>query len=285
MAKRPVVQTITNSYTNANLINDNFNNVASAFDNVLTRDGSTPNQMLSDIDLNDNDLLNVGKLDAQDLSINGAPVEGLNGLVATVTAQAVIATTKAGEAATSASASAGSATQAAGYAASINPSLLMAKADNLAGLANVTTSLTSGLGFSSYMAGLRSTVSLAALQGVLGLGLLAYVNTSVAGITTTSVSDGSPSAASTYTPDPLAATASNMRHITNNAAFTLAAPTRTGDYTLLVQITNGATAGAVTFSGFARVVGDALTLTNAHKFIVNITKQNGVLLAVVQAAQ
>jgi hypothetical protein len=105
------------------------------------------------------------------------------------------------------------------------------------------------------------------------------------GYTTASVNDGTPAASSTYSPDPLATTAGNMRHITNNAAFTFAAPTRAGDYTLSVQITNGATAGAVTFTGFSKVYGDALTLTNADRFIVQISKHNGAVVAVVQAVQ
>lgn len=71
MAKTPIIQTVTNSYTNANKINENFNNVASAFSNTLSRDGSTPNQMNADIDLNSNDLLNVGQLNAADILLNG----------------------------------------------------------------------------------------------------------------------------------------------------------------------------------------------------------------------
>ncbi|MBL4929324.1 hypothetical protein [Fuscibacter oryzae] len=106
-----------------------------------------------------------------------------------------------------------------------------------------------------------------------------------AGVTSASVNDGTPAAAATYRPDPLAATTGNMRHITNNAAFTLAAPNRAGDYTMTVLVTNGATAGAITMSGFTKVYGDAFTTTNAQAFMVSIIKQNGLVLAVVQACQ
>lgn len=102
-----------------------------------------------------------------------------------------------------------------------------------------------------------------------------------AGVTTSAVDDGTKSTG-TYTPSP---TNGNMRTIINNGAFTLAAPTAAGDYTLVVQITNGATAGAVTLAGFTRTSGDALTTTNTSKFFVFITKCNGLTLAVVQALQ
>lgn len=106
------------------------------------------------------------------------------------------------------------------------------------------------------------------------------------GYTSASVNDGTPTAASTYTPDPLAATAGNMRHLTNNAAFTFAPPSRAGDYTMAVMITNGATAGAITMSGsFTKLFGDAFTTTNGHKFLVHIVKQNGSTVATVQALQ
>lgn len=104
-------------------------------------------------------------------------------------------------------------------------------------------------------------------------------------VTTASVSDGTPTAASTYRPDPNAATKGNMRHITNGAAFTLAAPNAAGDYTMTVLITNNATAGAITMSGFTKVFGDAFTTTNGHVFLVSIVKQGAVVTAVVQACQ
>ncbi len=65
----------------------------------------------------------------------------------------------------------------------------------------------------------------------------------------------------------------------------MAAPTAADDYTLVIQITNNATAGAVTFTGFTRTSGDVLTLTNTSKFFIFITKCNGLTIAVVQALQ
>lgn len=102
-----------------------------------------------------------------------------------------------------------------------------------------------------------------------------------AGVTTSAVDDGTKTTG-TYTPSPLGG---NMRTIINNGAFTLASPTTSGDYTMVIQITNGASAGAITFSGFTKVSGSVMTTTNTHKFFVYITKCNGLSLASVQALQ
>lgn len=72
-----------------------------------------------------------------------------------------------------AAASAANAAASAAAAATFNPGLYLTKSGNFAGLANVMTALTSGLGFSSYMAGLRGTADLSALWAALGLGSIA----------------------------------------------------------------------------------------------------------------
>lgn len=101
------------------------------------------------------------------------------------------------------------------------------------------------------------------------------------GYTTTSVDDGTKSSG-TYTPSP---SGGNMRRIVNGGAFTLAAPTASGDYTMVIQMTNSATAGAVTVSGFSKVTGDAISTTSGHDFFVFITKCNGFTSASIQALQ
>lgn len=66
MAKKPTVTSILTTYDlNQQAVNTNFTNIVEAFDNTLSRDGSSPNQMLADIDLNSNDLLNVNTLGVQ----------------------------------------------------------------------------------------------------------------------------------------------------------------------------------------------------------------------------
>lgn len=92
-----------------------------------------------------------------------------------------------------------------------------------------------------------------------------------AGYTATADNDGTISSG-TYTPAP---SQGNLKRIVNGGAFTLAAPTAAGDYTLIIQVTNSATAGTVTFSGFTFSDGDSLTTTNGDDFLLFITKLNG----------
>lgn len=64
--------TLSNSA--AALVNANNAGLEAAFENTLSRDGTGPNQMLADIDLNNNDLLNVQTVEAGSLVLNGAAV-------------------------------------------------------------------------------------------------------------------------------------------------------------------------------------------------------------------
>lgn len=93
--------------------------------------------------------------------------------------------------------------------------------------------------------------------------------TLTAGYAATPVDDGTKSSG-TYTP---AETTGSMRYIVNGGAFTLAPPTN--NTTLIVQITNNASAGAITTSGFTKVTGTAPGTTNGDDFLAYITKING----------
>ena len=59
MAKQPTVNIISSGYASQSQLNENFTNIQTAFDNTLSLDGSLPNAMQADLDLNNNDLLNV----------------------------------------------------------------------------------------------------------------------------------------------------------------------------------------------------------------------------------
>ena len=114
------------------------------------------------------------------------------------------------------------------------------------------------------------------------------VNTAVqsleyAGVIATADDDGTrPTDGNPYTPTPAGG---NFKRIINGGAFTLAEPAAAGDYTLIIQITNNTSAGAITMSGFDRVTGDAFNTTNGHDFFVFITKCNGFTSANVVALQ
>ena len=55
----------------ANTINNNSNLIEQALENTLSRDGTSPNQMNSDLDMNNNDVLNVDNIHAESFVLNG----------------------------------------------------------------------------------------------------------------------------------------------------------------------------------------------------------------------
>ncbi|HLH94993.1 MAG TPA: hypothetical protein VKW08_07735 [Xanthobacteraceae bacterium] len=67
-----------------------------------------------------------------------------------------------------------------------------------------------------------------------------------------------------------------LQYVTNNGAFTIAAPANDGSCLLLVI--NAASAGAIGFSGFTvgSNTGASLDTTNGHKFTISIWRVNGV---------
>lgn len=62
MAKLPSIQTIQSGFNSQETINSNFLALQQAFSNTLSRDGSVPNFMSADLDLNGNNLLNVSAI-------------------------------------------------------------------------------------------------------------------------------------------------------------------------------------------------------------------------------
>lgn len=103
------------------------------------------------------------------------------------------------------------------------------------------------------------------------------------GFTSASIGDGTKTGG-TYTPTPVG---SNFRSITNNGAFTLAAPFFADSYNMTINITNGAAAGAITFTGFVSGFpkGGTLTTTNGHKFKLHISKTAIGVTATIEALQ
>ena len=73
MAKRPSLVTVGTGYNSGSNINANLLSIQEAFDNTLSRDGSSPNTMNADLDMNGNDILNVGTI-----SVGGLVVDGGN---------------------------------------------------------------------------------------------------------------------------------------------------------------------------------------------------------------
>ena len=147
--------------------------------------------------------------------------------------------------------------------------------------------------FSAYGRSLVDDADAAAARTTLGLGTIAtaastaYVPTGTdtsgfaVGVSVVTADDGTQSSG-TYTPSYVGG---NLKRIINGGAFTLAAPSASGGYTLVIQITNNGSAGAITLSGFSKSYGDSFTTTDGHDFIVYITKINGFISSHTQALQ
>ena len=91
---------------------------------------------------------------------------------------------------------------------------------------------------------------------------------------------GTPTNGSTVTLDP---GDRPLQHLTNNVAgFTLAPGSNTGS--ILIDITNGASAGTITTSGFTKVVG-AFNTTSGNKFRCHASIGNSGSLLSIQALQ
>lgn len=71
MAKIPSLSDIVNILNSISIFNANWDAIQTAFTNTLSRDGSTPNNMQADLDMDSNDLLNVGRADIEELYIDG----------------------------------------------------------------------------------------------------------------------------------------------------------------------------------------------------------------------
>lgn len=74
MAKKPTLTTLTSGHGSAAKHNANYTAIEDAFDNTLSLDGSTPNAMNADLDLNSNDLNNVGTVTTTSLVLNGTTI-------------------------------------------------------------------------------------------------------------------------------------------------------------------------------------------------------------------
>lgn len=74
MSKRPTITTIASGFYSTSALNTNFENIRDQFDNTLSLDGSTPNAMSADFDLNSQDLLNGNYVYTQRLYIGGIRV-------------------------------------------------------------------------------------------------------------------------------------------------------------------------------------------------------------------
>lgn len=113
MTKKATLTTITSTNNNASALNSNFNALNDKFDNTVSLDGSTPNAMQADLDMDSNDILNVGVLYADDVEVDGV---ALSTNIASAAANAIAAAASASSASASADTASSAATSAAASA-------------------------------------------------------------------------------------------------------------------------------------------------------------------------
>jgi hypothetical protein len=126
LAKKPTISTVASGYKANTTINENFSALRDAFDNTLSLDGSTPNAMNADLDLNSNDLINGGTVNAAQIVVAGVnltdQVQAAEDAADAAIAAATLAGTSQTSAATSATNAATSASSASSSASSASSS-------------------------------------------------------------------------------------------------------------------------------------------------------------------
>jgi hypothetical protein len=111
-----VLNNIVSGYASSTAYNVNNALIETALENTLSRDGTTPNQMEADFDLNGNDILNGGIINATDIVIAGDSLAGAASIATTAAASALASENAAAISETN---SAVSAATAAAYASNI----------------------------------------------------------------------------------------------------------------------------------------------------------------------
>ncbi len=69
------LNSIGSRYGSVDALNDNFDAIEAALENTLSRDGTSPNAMEADLDMNNQDILNAKDVNTTNLYINGVQVE------------------------------------------------------------------------------------------------------------------------------------------------------------------------------------------------------------------
>ena len=74
MGKKPTISNISSGYASTTTLNNNFTALRDGFDNTLSLDGSTPNSMNADFDVNGYRILNAGQIDTDALYLGGVAI-------------------------------------------------------------------------------------------------------------------------------------------------------------------------------------------------------------------
>lgn len=273
---------ITSGYLSIATVNANWALIEAALENTLSRDGTSPNTMGASLDMNSQRIINLASPQ------NGSDAARFQDIadVVDVTAIAPSMVGNSGKVLTTNGSIASWATL-----ATLLGTELSAVADRLPYF--TSASALSLATFTSYGRSIVAVADEAAFKALVNLEIGVDVQAFDADIAKLDVEDqvltggvrvtskdlGTVSSG-TLTPDP---GDRPMQHYINGGAHTLAPGAVVGSY--LLDITNNASAGTITTSGFTWVAGDAFTTTNGHKFRCSVSIGNAGSLLSVQKLQ
>ena len=85
MAKQPTITLVSSGQFDTATLNANFVAIRDHFDTLISRFGDAPNTMAGDLDMDSNDIINVGTMDVAFLTVEGVNItnileDPLNGL-------------------------------------------------------------------------------------------------------------------------------------------------------------------------------------------------------------
>lgn len=308
------LSTISSRYASVGALNSNNDAIEEALENTLSRDGTAPNYMAADLDMNSQRILNLPDPTTDSEPATKGWVEAQPGSAA---ADAVAAASSAATATAAAATIAGFEWESQWLTATAYAvNNLVYEAGNTYICLVAHTSGTFGTDFgagkwelfaakgaagagtgdmlgSNNLSDLTNFATARATLGVpasadIGVTIQPYdadtlkadtADTLTAGFAATPYNAGTKSSG-TFT---LNEANGNFQHCVNGGAFTLAPPTN--DCTIVLQVTNNASAGTITTSGFTKVTGSSITTTDGHDFFMFITKCNGFSHLAVQALQ
>lgn len=154
------------------------------------------------------------------------------------------------------------------------------------GLATLSISLASAITLLGEMGTLSASVTSSDMTGTIRNPRISQVTADkLVGGTLTKGYATTPYNAGTITTGTLTPNEANgaMQYYINGGAHTLAPPTNSTS--ICLQMTNNATAGAITTTGFTYVTGSTLTTTNGDDFFLFVTRNNGFIHLHVQKLQ
>lgn len=207
------LNTIGSRYGGIDALNDNFAAIEDAFENTLSRDGSVPNSLEANLDINGHDLLNV-----KDLSMTGSLTVDGQDYLATAIQAAADAEDSADAAATSATSAASSATSATNSATSAANSVTLASSAASSASSSASSASTSATSAASSATSATSSASAASISATNASNSASAASTSASNAST-SASNASTSATNAASSATAAASSATSAAASSAAAL------------------------------------------------------------------